>query len=258
MQGTSYARVLVAVGFPILLVALCQEPVATQGVGPGIWDGVFTAEQARQGQAQFESTCSRCHNSDLSGDRGPALKGDRFFSNWGARDLYSLFSKLKETMPPNSAGSLSDAAYLSVVAHILQSNGFPAGTGALTALPKALEAIAIVPKAGSGGIPNFSLVATTGCLAPRPGGGWMLTGSSAPALTRDEPATDAQLSVVRTTPAGRETFVLLSAAVFEASAHTGHRMQAKGLLYRTPEDSRLSLTSLQVVSAECAAGPESR
>lgn len=251
MRGTPYARTLVAAGVPIVVAVLCHEPVASQTPAPNIWNGVFTADQARQGQEEFEETCARCHNSDLSGDRGPALKGDRFMTSWGSRDVYRLFSKIKEAMPPNRPGSMSDEAYLSIVTHILQTNGFPVGPQALTPAPEALEAIVITSKDGARAIPNFSLVATSGCLAPRPEGGWMLTRSSEPAATKDEPATDAELATVRSSGAGQQTFVLLSAGVFDATAHQGQRMQAKGLLYRTPEESRISLTSLQVVGGDC-------
>jgi cytochrome c5 len=246
-------RSLAAVGVPVLVALLCYEPVASQAPVSGIWSGVFTAEQARQGQEQFEETCARCHNSDLSGDRGPALKGDRFMTTWGSRDVSRLFSKIKEAMPPNRPNSLPDDAYLAIVTHLLQANGFPAGTKPLTTATNVLETILIVPKGGgASSIPNFSLVATNGCLAPRPGGGWMLTRSSAVAATKDEPATADELTTLKASPPGQETFVLLSAGVFEAAAHQGQRMQAKGLLYRTPDETRLSLTSLQVVSTECA------
>ena len=243
---------------PLLVAMSWHEPVASQASGPNIWNGVFTAEQAREGQQQFEATCARCHNSDLSGDRGPALKGERFMTSWGSRDLARLFSKIKEAMPPNRPNSLPDEAYLSIVTHLLQSNGYPAGSKALTPSPSVLETIFIVPKTGSSGIPNFSLVAINGCLAARPGGGWVLTSSSVPAVTRDEPATADELAGVKASASGQETIVLLSAGVFEASAHQGHRVQAKGLLYRTPEESRLSLTSLQVVSDDYGGGAGSR
>jgi cytochrome c5 len=246
-------RSLAAVGISLLLVVFCRHPAAAQGAGPSIWSGVFTAEQARQGQEQFEATCARCHNSDLSGDRGPALKGDRFMATWGSRDLSRLFGKIREAMPPNRPNSLPDEAYLAIVTHLLQSNGFPAGSKPLTSATNVLETIMIVPKDGAAvSIPNFSMVATNGCLVPRPGGGWMLTRSSAAAATKDEPATPGELTSVKASAPGRETFVLLSAGVFEASAHQGHRMQAKGLLYRTPVETRLSLTSLQLVSTDCA------
>ena len=253
MRGTTSARSLAAVAVPILAAVLGSEPVATQAPAAGIWSGVFTAEQAKQGQEQFEATCARCHNSDLSGDRGPSLKGDRFMATWGSRDVSRLFSKIKEQMPPNRPNSLPDEAYLSIVTHLLQANGFPAGSKPLPNSMNVLETIFIVPKGGgTTTIPNFALVATNGCLVARPGGGWMLTRSSAPAVTKDEATTADELATLKASAAGQETFVLLSAGVFEASAHQGQRMQAKGLIYKTPEESRLSLTSLQEVSADCA------
>jgi cytochrome c5 len=246
------ARSLSAVATLLLLAVLGHESATAQVSGPSIWTGVFTTEQARQGQEQFEATCARCHNSDLSGDRGPALKGDRFMATWGSRDVSRLFSKIKESMPQNRPNSLSDEAYLAIVTHLLQANGFPAGGKPLTTAINVLETIFIVPKGGGPTtIPNFSLVATNGCLAARPGGGWVLTRSSAAAATKDEPATADELTALKASPPGQETFVLLSAGVFEATAHQGQRMQAKGLLYRTPDETRLSLTSLQVVSGDC-------
>src|SRR6185436_21148281 len=95
------SRSLAAVGITVLLAVLCREVATAQGAGPNISSGVFTAEQAKQGQEQFEATCARCHNSDLSGDRGPALKGDRFMATWGSRDVSRLFGKIKESMPQN-------------------------------------------------------------------------------------------------------------------------------------------------------------
>ena len=34
-------------------------------------------------------------------------------------------------------------------------------------------------------------------------------------------------------------------------AHVGHKMEARGLLLRTPEGNRLNLTSLQMLDARC-------
>src|SRR5438128_9063223 len=48
-----------------------------------IWDGVFTAEQAARGKPRFDASCSRCHNVELLGSqRGPALKGNAFWSKY--------------------------------------------------------------------------------------------------------------------------------------------------------------------------------
>jgi cytochrome c len=93
-----------------------------------IWAGVYTAAQAARGKAAFEASCAGCHNSDLSGDRGPALVGDRFLVNWETHNLSRLFTKLKDTMPANRPSSLPDEVYLDILTHLLQANAFPSGT----------------------------------------------------------------------------------------------------------------------------------
>src|SRR3989442_13653942 len=49
----------------------------------GIWDGVFTTAQAEGGKAALlQNGCNGCHGVELAGDKGPALKGDRFITEW--------------------------------------------------------------------------------------------------------------------------------------------------------------------------------
>ena len=38
---------------------------------------------------------------------------------------------------------------------------------------------------------------------------------------------------------------------FKPEAHKGHKMEARGLLYRDQTDARLNLTSLQMLGASC-------
>lgn len=46
-----------------------------------------------------------------------------------------------------------------------------------------------------------------------------------------------------------ETFRLVSVNAFKPAPHAGHKMEAKGLLYREPGESRLNLASLQMVGS---------
>ena len=47
-----------------------------------VWDGVFTAVQADRGKENYLSgRCGGCHKLDLTGDRGPALKGEDFIAH---------------------------------------------------------------------------------------------------------------------------------------------------------------------------------
>src|SRR2546422_206669 len=84
----------------LLLGLLSVSAVSTAAAQSGdakIWDGVFSAAQAERGKAQFEETCARCHNVQLTGsDRGPALKGENFFAHWENESIGALFLKVRD------------------------------------------------------------------------------------------------------------------------------------------------------------------
>jgi alcohol dehydrogenase (cytochrome c) len=52
---------------------------------------------------------------------------------WRARMVSDLVAKIRQTMPPTSPGSLSDAEAIAAAAHILQQNGAQAGQQPMTA-----------------------------------------------------------------------------------------------------------------------------
>src|SRR5262252_6196522 len=117
------------------LVSLClcgfTAPAYGQNNAPkSIWDGVYTVAQAGRGKAEFDQTCSRCHNLALIGsERGPAIKGDTFISHWEIATVADLFIKIRDTMPEGGPGTLNEDVKIDILSYILQQNGFPAGTG---------------------------------------------------------------------------------------------------------------------------------
>ena len=62
---------------------------------------------------------------------GPPLAGEAFNAVWAGRSVRELFDSAK-TMPPANPGSLSDETYASIIAYVLQVNGYAAGETALT------------------------------------------------------------------------------------------------------------------------------
>jgi S-disulfanyl-L-cysteine oxidoreductase SoxD len=219
----------------------------------GVLDGVYTAAQAERGKANFLSgRCGGCHQLDLSGDRGPALKGDSFLSHWENGSVNALFKKISETMPPNSPNETSDEAKVDIVAYLLQSNAFPAGKSELTLDADALEAIEIARKSLAAAAPNFSLVQVVGCLTQAPNSGWTLTRTSEPVVTRQEQPSASGLKEAEARPLGGQTWQLVSATPFKPEAHNGQKMEARGLIYKDARDAMLNLTSLQMVAASCA------
>jgi mono/diheme cytochrome c family protein len=107
--------------------------------GPkSVWDGAFTADQAKRGAEAYTKHCLECHQAELSGDGfAPALAGSDFMNAWNGLTVGDLFDRIRVSMPPGKESSVTNAEKMDIVAHILSVNKFPAGT---TELPPQLEA----------------------------------------------------------------------------------------------------------------------
>src|SRR5262245_53890315 len=219
----------------------------------GIWDGVFTTAQADRGKAALlQNGCNGCHGAELGGDRGPALKGDRFITAWENGSINRLFTKIRETMPPLNAEQVSPEAKLDIVAYLLQVNGFPSGPTSLS--QDGLETIQLVRRgAESAGPPNFSLVEVVGCLTRGPNKRWMLTKATEPSATKDETSTPASLKAAEGKPLGSQTFELVSVSPsFKPESRASLKVEVRGLLYRDPNHAELNLTSLDTLGSNCS------
>ena len=97
---------------------------------PSVWSGVFTAEQAKRGNDAYQASCSACHGSDLHATDPEAvdLTGPAIRARWNGKTLEDRFETIRDTMPPGNANTLGDKTYMDILAFILQSNEFPAGT----------------------------------------------------------------------------------------------------------------------------------
>ena len=115
------AAALIAAGGPGAAVA-AQEA-----------DGGFTAEQAAAGWSVYARHCGECHGTALEGAEAPALRGVDFLNGWAGRTTDELFEYVRAGMPPGLGGSLGDAVYLNLVAHVLDVNGARPGAAPLTA-----------------------------------------------------------------------------------------------------------------------------
>lgn len=105
-------------------------------------DSVFTLEQAENGSPLYNTYCAACHGNNLKGtEGGNALAGNRFISKWTNMTLDSLFGLTRETMPKTNPHSLDDASYANLLAFILHSNGYPAGSHNMPADKDALKNI---------------------------------------------------------------------------------------------------------------------
>lgn len=109
-----------------------------------VWNGIYTAEQARRGATIFKDNCSPCHAGNLTGADGPALKGELFTLLWEGKTLGGLFQRVRR-MPPRRT-PLELEAYRDTLAFILQENGYPAGERELSTDESSLEQITLAPK----------------------------------------------------------------------------------------------------------------
>jgi mono/diheme cytochrome c family protein len=245
---------------PTAILAAAALLVAMSVAAPGaqapaaegrIWQGIFTAAQAARGKEIYTGTCLRCHAGDLTGVTGPALTGERFFNSWGGEPVDRLFLKIRDTMPPNFGTVLDEKAKLDVVTYILQSNGFPAGSAELVIGGQDLASAQILKQGQQAAVQNFSLIQTVGCLAKGDGETWKLTRTADPLSTREDSPSAQALQSAASRPLGSRTFLLQSVVPFGPASHVGEKMEARGLVYIDPVDSRITLTSLKPTGSAC-------
>jgi mono/diheme cytochrome c family protein len=139
----------------------CTLPVVAEAQGV-LSDGVYTNEQAQQGQALYTAQCAVCHGQSLTGGLGPPLSGETFVNSWSRVPLSDLVSKIRNTMPEDAPGELTATETARLVSYVLQTNGFPEGPAELS------EDVAILSQI------NWP----AGLSEPEPSG--LLTASSAP------------------------------------------------------------------------------
>jgi mono/diheme cytochrome c family protein len=109
-----------------------------------VWDGVFTADQAKRGEAAYTEHCASCHGGDMSGDGfAPALSGTDFAGNWNELSVGDLYERIRISMPPTGPSEVPAQGKVDIVAHILDFNKYPAGSAELEPKTEVLKQIKI-------------------------------------------------------------------------------------------------------------------
>ena len=107
-----------------------------------VWDGVYTEEQAKRGEAVYLERCVHCHGPTLGGiDEAAALTGQTFNGNWNGVTLDLMLDRVRTTMPVDKPGTLSRQQVADVLAFVFSANKFPAGT---TELPRQAEMLSLI------------------------------------------------------------------------------------------------------------------
>jgi mono/diheme cytochrome c family protein len=227
-------------------VALTLSVCAALAQGT-VLDGVYTTEQAARGQDAYRDSCRACHEG--LDQEGPDLKGSAFVDRWRGDELSVLFAQIRNNMPGNRPGSLSESTYIDVLAFLLSANGLPAGSKELTT--DVIKSVQLVGKDGPKPLPSLTAVRVVGCLTSGPGNTPMLTKASEPVRSRSlNETTPEELRGSAAWPLGTQRFRLQNLPD-RAAAATGHKVQAKGVLIRQYLNDRINVTSLETVAPTC-------
>jgi mono/diheme cytochrome c family protein len=156
----SLTLLLVVAGW-VSVIAAQTEPAPAPTAS--VWDGVYTAGQAKRGEPLYTTHCASCHMPDLLGNPtfplgqppaprftgiaagSPSLRGSQFVSNWTGLTVKDVFERMRVSMPQNAPGTLSRQMNADILAFILFENGYPSGLQELPTTDAPLHDITIGP-----------------------------------------------------------------------------------------------------------------
>ncbi|MGV2289391.1 c-type cytochrome [Trinickia sp. YCB016] len=94
----------------------------------------FNNAQVKHGKSLYSSSCAKCHGADLKGLNAPALSGPAFAPVANSHlTIGGVFGYMATNMPADRPGKLKDQDYADIMAFLLSSNGYTAGSAKLTA-----------------------------------------------------------------------------------------------------------------------------
>jgi hypothetical protein len=190
----------------------------------------------------YSQSCAGCHA--LAAEGKSPLAGEPFWKSFAQKTVGDLLEFVSTYMPNGTPGSLSETTYNEIVALILKSNGFPAGTTELGR--NTVAEVQIVTKDGRTELPANSLARVVGCLA-RSGADWVVTSATTPeraervARAGDEDATR---------PLGSRTMPL-KFVVTRLDALVGSRVAVSGILMGADGADGINVTGVNRVAQKC-------
>ena len=110
------------------VAAHVTQPPAASSDGPP--PALYTEAQAEQGKQIFETRCVACHGANLQGTAAPSVAGNDYLvtaqrNRWTLEIMrYIVFDQ----MPRNAPATLSPTDSADVMAYLLASSCYPAGT----------------------------------------------------------------------------------------------------------------------------------
>jgi hypothetical protein len=189
----------------------------------------------------FGQSCAGCHA--LAAEGKSPLVGDSFWKSFAQTTVGDLFVYVRTNMPNGAPGSLSQTTYEDIVALLLKSNGFPAGSTELG--PETAAGVQIVPQDGSAKLPAGALVRVVGCLA-RSGADWVVTSATNPERS-EHPASGVEDA---TRPLGSRQMAL-KFVITKLDPLAGSRVVVNGLLIGADGVDGINVTTVQRAAQKC-------
>ena len=94
----------------------------------------FDDAQVAHGKELYTSACAKCHGAQLEGITAPALSGPAFAPVSNSHlTIGGIYQYMSTNMPADRPGKLSDQDYADLMAFLLYTNGYDAGSAKLTA-----------------------------------------------------------------------------------------------------------------------------
>jgi S-disulfanyl-L-cysteine oxidoreductase SoxD len=255
-RGIAIGCVLI-LAIAIVAVRAQEKPNGPPEGGPyvrqTVLDGVFTAAQADRGAIVYGAKCAACHEgADVD---GPPLTGAPFIDRWREDTLDGLLEFIKTRMPQSAPASLSDAAYLDILAHLLHENAYSPGSRELTA--DAVRSTLMVGPTGPQPLPPGALVRVVGCLAQDSARQWVLTRAAQPARVRSgNEITAAETAAAAGAALGTDTLALQNVGdggtALPGNGVEGQKVIVKGAMTQRGGGARLHVTAARGLAASCS------
>jgi len=99
---------------------------------------------------------------------------------------------------------------------------------------------------------RLEIAEVVGCLERNPPGKWMLTSAADPVVSATQSTSSVALKAANAKPLGSRRYRLLGASVFNPLSHRGEKVAVRGILINDTEETRVNVTSLQMVATSCS------
>ena len=94
------------------------------------------------------------------------------------------------------------------------------------------------------------IVGVVGCLS-QTAADWILANATEPAVSSTSFTTPEEVKAAAEKPLGTRQYRLIGTSPFAPEPHKGHKMAVKGFLTKSDRDTRINLTSFQMLAETC-------